>query len=148
MKKQAYTMIAMMVLVGSLAMMAQAQTGGGAQLIANIPFEFSAGNKKLPAGKYVISVINPSSDQRVLQIRSIDGHNRTVLLMQPVEGKVQEEAKLVFNLYGDHYFFAQAWTPANGSGMQAPGSRAERNVSRELAAIKRQTKAIALTARQ
>ena len=147
MKKHAYTMIAMIVLAGSLAVVAQAQTIG-MKLIADIPFEFSAGNKKLPAGKYVLRVINPSSDQKVLQIRSIDGHNGTVLLMQSVEGKVQEQAKLVFNFYGDHYFFAQAWTPANSTGMQAPETRAERNVIREFAGTKPQTKAIALTVRQ
>ena len=148
MKKQAYTMIAMIVLVGSLAVAAQAQTGGGTQFIANIPFEFSVGNQKLPAGKYIVSVFNPVLDQKVLEIKSIDRRNRTMLQMRSVEGKVQGAAKLVFNRYGDHYFFTQAWTRTNSTGMQAQESRAERNIMRELAGQKSQTKAIALTARE
>ena len=52
MKKQAYTMIAMIVLVGSMAVAAQAQTSGRTRMIANIPFEFSVGNQTLPAGEY------------------------------------------------------------------------------------------------
>jgi hypothetical protein len=147
MKKQVYTMIAMIFLVGSLAVAAQAQTIG-AKLIADIPFEFSAGNQKLPAGKYVVSVINPSSDQTVLRIRSIDGHNGTVLLMHPVEGNVQDDARLLFRRYGDRYFLAQVWSSANSIGMEAPAFRAERNLARERPGIKPQTKSVAVTARQ
>jgi len=147
MKKQAYTMFAMIVLVGSLALTAQAQTSG-TKLIADIPFEFSAGNQKFPAGKYVVSIINPSSDQSVLRIRSIDGHNGTVLLMHPVEGKVKDDARLLFSRYGDRYFLAQVWSSANSMGMEAPAFRAERNLARERPGIKPQTKSVALTARQ
>jgi hypothetical protein len=58
MKKQAYTMIAMIVLVGALAVAAQAQTNGRIALIANIPFQFSIGSKSLPAGEYTVQSIS------------------------------------------------------------------------------------------
>jgi len=147
MKKQAFTMFAMLVLVGSLAVTAQAQTIG-MKLIADIPFEFSAGNQKLPPGKYEVTVINPSSDQSVLRIRSIDSHNGTVLMLHPVEGKVQDDARLLFTRYGDRYFLAQVWPSASRMGIEAPAFRAERNLARERPGIKPETKSVAVAARQ
>jgi hypothetical protein len=147
MKKQAFTMFAMLVLFGSLAVTAQAQTNG-TKLIADIPFEFSAGDQKLPAGKYVVTFINPSSDQLVLRIRSIDGHNGTVLLMHPVEGKVKDHAGLLFSRYGDLYFLAQVWPSASSMGMEVPAFRAERKLAREQPGIKRETRSVAVSARK
>ena len=143
MKKQAYEMIAMIALVGALAVATQAQAGGRTPLIATIPFDFNVGNQKLPAGEYMVRVIG--SDENILQISNIDGRKRVVLLTRPVPGKIQDNAKLVFNRYGDTYFFVQAWTPGLSTGMQALKSRAERNLVRELAGVKPETKVIALT---
>ena len=66
MKRQAYIVMAMFVLVGSMAVAAQAQSSGHTQLIANIPFAFSVGNKTLPAGEYTVVQVNPASDHAVL----------------------------------------------------------------------------------
>jgi len=143
MRKQAYEMIATIVLVGALAVAAHAQFGGRSLLIANIPFEFNVGNQKLPAGEYMVRVIG--SDDSILQISNIDGRKSVVLLTRSVQGKMQDNGKLVFNRYGDTYFFVQAWTPGLSTGMEAPKSRAERNLVRELAGVKHQTTVIALT---
>jgi hypothetical protein len=65
-----------------------------------------------------------------------------------VIGKTQEDAKLVFNRYGDHYFFAQAWLPADNIGMQASKSRNEKQIARELAGTKLPRESVAITARR
>jgi hypothetical protein len=143
MKKQAYTVFAMIVLVGSMAVAAQAQTSGRTQLIANIPFEFNVGNKTMPAGEYTASQVNPASDHAVLQLRSRNGSSAMVQ-MGSVIGKAQEGAKLIFNRYGNQYFFAQAWVDGDNTGLQAPKSRAERATKREMAGIKPKTEAVAL----
>jgi len=147
MKKQAYTMIALIVLVGSMAVAAQAQTSSRT-LIANIPFQFSVGDKTLPAGEYRVRQLNPDSDLAVVQIRSEDGENSAVVHMMTVTGKAQESAKLIFNRYGNHYFFAQAWVDGESSGLQAPKARAERATKRELAGIKMATESVALGSRR
>ena len=147
MKKQAYTMIAMIVLVGSMAMAAKAQTGR-IQLIANIPFEFSIGNKSLPAGEYTVRSISDDSRNVVLRIQSLDGKNSAILLAGTVEGKAQERAKLVFHRYANQYFFAQAWVDAQKTGLEAPKSRAERAAEHELTAIKMATESVTVTARR
>ena len=80
MKRQAYTMIAMIVLVGSMAVAAKAQMSGRVQLIANIPFEFNINDKTLPAGEYRVQPVNGNTSQ-VLRIQSNDGKESTIVLM-------------------------------------------------------------------
>jgi len=84
MKKQAYTMIAMIVLVGALALVAQAQSIS-TPFIANIPFEFNVGDQKLPAGKYMVRVRD--SGAGLLQISTIDGRKRALVLLRPSLGR-------------------------------------------------------------
>ena len=144
MKKQAYILIAMVVLVGSMSVTAQAQTSGRTQLIANIPFDFSVGNKTLTAGEYTVSLVNPASAHAALQLRSKDGSSDVMVQMGSVIGKAQENAKLIFNRYGNHYFFAQAWVDGDNTGLQAPKSRAERAAEAEFAGIKAKAEAVAL----
>ena len=145
MRNQAYTMIAMFVLVASMAVAAQAQTSGRTQLTANIPFNFSVGNQSLPAGEYSIAQINPSSSNVVLQLRSREG-NSAMVQMTSVIGKAQENAKLIFHRYGNKYFFAQAWVDGESNALQAPKPSAERSAEREMAAIKAASETVLLTA--
>jgi hypothetical protein len=144
MKKQVYTMIAMIVLVGSMAVAAQAQNSGHTRLIANIPFQFNVGNKTLPAGEYTVTQVNPASDNAVLRLRSKDGRASAMMQMASVIGKSQENAKLIFNRLGNQYFFAQAWVDGDNMGLQAPKSGTERAAERELAGIKAKTETVAL----
>lgn len=147
MKKQIYTMIAMIVLVGSMAVAARAQTSGRTQLIANIPFQFNVGNKTMPAGEYTVTQVNPASDHAVLQLRSKYGRAGATVQMTSVIGKTQESAKLIFRRYDNHYFFAQAWVDGDNTGFEAMKSRAERAAKREIAGLEATTEAVALRKR-
>jgi len=146
MKKQAYTMIALLVLVGSMAVAAQAQTVGRTQLIANIPFQFNVGTKTLPAGEYSVRQVNPDSGGALL-LSSKDGNASAMIQVGSVIGKAQESAKLTFHRYGNKYFFAQAWIDGDNTGMQAPKSKAERAAESELAGLQSKTETVALRAR-
>ena len=146
MKKQAYTVISTMVLIGAMAVAAQAQNNGHRQLRANIPFQFNVGNKTMPAGEYLVRSV--SDDSSVLNLQSRDGKAGAMLLMRTVEGKVQPSAKLTFNRYGNQYFFAQAWLDGEGDGLQAPKSRAERATQREFTALRAAIETVAATARR
>jgi hypothetical protein len=92
------------VFAGVLAINAQAQT----KVIATIPFAFNVGKTTLPAGRYTITVLNPSSDRKILQIRSMNGRSSVVVLTTGITGHASDNAKLVFEHYGDRYVFAQA----------------------------------------
>jgi len=147
MKRHAYRLIALLVLTGGLAAAAEAQTAGHIQLRATIPFEFNVGQKTMPAGEYTITQINPSSDRTVLQLRSNDGRNATVVQMNNVMGKAGDGARLVFNRYGSQNYFSQAWTSADGNGWQAPKSNAESRARQELTRIKPESVTVALSVR-
>ena len=146
MKRHVYTIVALMVLVGSVAVAAQAQTGSRTQLVANIPFQFNVGDKAMPAGAYTVSQVNPSSDHAVLQLRSKDGKS-VMIQMTNVIGKANESARLVFNRYGSDSYFAEAWIPSDGNGLQAPRSKSERAARQELAGVKPVTETVALKVR-
>ena len=148
MKKQAYTMIAMMILAGFVTMSSAKAQSSSLQLIANIPFEFTVGSKTLPAGDYTVRQINSYSDRAILQLRSKDGSAGALVQVRSVPGKRQESARLVFHRYGDRYFFAQAWTIGDSEVLEASRSRDERSMVESLAGIAPAKESISLASRK
>jgi hypothetical protein len=108
---------AIIILATAFAAGAQAQTTQ--RVIADIPFAFTANNKTLPAGKYTITVLNPSSDRKALQIRSMNGRFSATVLTNGVLGKISDNSKLVFERYDDRYFFAQAQLAGDSTRLAA-----------------------------
>jgi hypothetical protein len=145
MKRQVSIMIALVASLGFLGASAAAQTSNGLQLIANIPFEFTVGNKILPAGEYSVSCVNPASDLKVLALRSREGRTIAMVRTTSVIGKVREDARLVFNRYGNEYFFSQAWLPADPNGMQAPKAKTEKAIAKRLAGMKPEIEVVSLS---
>ena len=144
MKKQAYTLIALLALVGGMAVAAQAQMGNHTEMVATIPFKFNVGNQAMPAGEYLVSQVNPASSLTVLQLRSRDGKAAAMIQMNTIVATSRTmRAVLNFNRYGNQYFFAQAWVPGS-NGLAALKGRAERAAQKELAGIKTQTDSVAL----
>ena len=111
------------------------------------PFQFNVGDRTLPAGEYSVAQVNPSSDRAVLQLRSKDGGSSATIQMNNVIGKAPKRAKLVFNRYGNQYYFAAAWIDGDTSGLQAQKSRAERATEREHAALKASRELVEVAAR-
>ncbi len=142
MKKQAYTMIAMIVLFGCLAVSARAQCGD-MRLTANIPFQFSISHATLPAGEYKFTCL-PNAG--LVLIRSTNGEAHALMQMVQVSGKSQDGGRLVFHRYGSRYFFVQAWAGRN-TGLELPTTRAERTFQRELSALKPKAETVALKVR-
>ena len=144
MKKQAYTIIAMMVLFGCIAGSAKAQCND-MPAVAKIPFPFSTGRTTLPAGEYRITCLDPN--QKLVLIQSNDRKVRSIILMISLNTGGRESEKLVFHRYGNRYFFVQAWD-GGSNGLELPTTRAERTVANEVAGIKPKTETIALTVRK
>lgn len=125
-----------------------AQTSGAPQMTADIPFAFHVGERSFPAGKYTVRCTNPSSDRKVLQLGSKDGNSTVLIPTNGVIGQTNEDARLVFNRYGERYYFAQAWLAADNTGMQALKSRSERATANELASIRRATEMVAFSGKR
>ena len=141
MKKSAYTITAVLVLV-VVAGLSNANAQTATQMSADIPFAFHVGDQSFEAGEYTVRCANPSSDRKVLQLRSKDG--ATIMIQtNSLTGNRDGEAKLVFNRYGDRYYFSEAWM-ADTIGMKVSKSRGERAVIKELASINRAVALVSL----
>jgi hypothetical protein len=97
-------------------------------LEANIPFQFHAGDAKLPAGKYVIHVLD-NSDLSVMEISSADGSASALFEVRQTEANsAPAKTELIFNKYGKKYFLAQVFDEGNPGGSRVDKSRYEEKV--------------------
>ena len=133
MKRHLSSATAILMFVAVWATTAQSQAASPRLMRAHIPFAFNAGSKELPAGDYSITVLNPSSDQKVLQIRSTDGRVSAIVSTVGMKSKSPERSKVVFHRYGDTYFFAQAQVSGESTALAAFKSKAERTEARMIA---------------
>ena len=124
--------IAIMILCTAFVISGNAQTSSSQTIRARIPFAFTVGEKTLPAGVYTVSVLNPSSDRKALQIRSETGRVSAIIQTVGVKGDLADEAKLVFRRYGESYFFAQAQMGGETTSLAATKTRAERATQRAM----------------
>jgi peptidyl-tRNA hydrolase len=115
------------------AVSAQAQASGGPIAKLRIPFAFNVGRTSLPAGDYTVTVVNPASDRKVLQVRSTDGRVSALVQTSSATTHAADNAMLVFHRYGDKYFFSQARMAGESTILTAVKSSAERVEARTLA---------------
>src|SRR6266478_5983132 len=95
---------------------AQAQIVG--DLEVNVPFQFHAGNTKLPAGQYRIHVLD-NSDLTVMEISSVDGSTSALFEVQQAEANsTPAKSELIFNKYGNRYFLRSCLTKATQAGVR------------------------------
>jgi hypothetical protein len=106
-------------------------TPGGAftlRMRAEIPFDFSVGNKKLPKGEYTIETVNDAGG--VLLIRHVKkgkAVNFTVVRGKELE---KPKMKLVFHRYGEQYFLARIWDDSTNTILKLDKSKAEKRAAK------------------
>jgi len=97
-------------------------------LEVNIPFQFHAGNAKLPAGKYIIHMLD-NSDLTVMEISSADGSLSALFEVQDAEANsTPAKTELIFNKYGNRYFLAKVFDEGNPSGSEVHKSTYEKKI--------------------
>jgi hypothetical protein len=77
--------------------------------IAKIPFGFHANGVTLPAGEYTVV---KSSFSGVLVLRNTET-SKTILVNSPVRQDGDDDARLTFHRYGNHYFLSEVWMPGS-----------------------------------
>jgi hypothetical protein len=108
---------------------AQAQLVG--DLVVNVPFQFYAGDAKLPAGDYRIHVLDDSNPTE-MEITSADGSTSTLFQVRDTDvNATPGKDELVFNKYGNRYFLAKLFQEGSDRGSQVIESNYERTVSQE-----------------
>jgi hypothetical protein len=99
-------------------------------LDVDIPFQFHAGNTKLPAGKYRIHMLD-DTDLTVMEITSADGSTSALFQVQESDANsAPAKSELIFNKYGNRYFLAKLFDEGNPSGSRVVESRYEKQNSK------------------
>lgn len=108
---------------------AEAQIVGDIEV--NVPFQFQAGNAKLPAGEYRIHMLD-DSNLTVMQISSADGSTSTVFQVEDTEPtSAATKSEVIFNRYGDQYFLAKLFEEGSAIGSEVIESRTEKTISEQ-----------------
>ena len=114
--------------IGVLALLAA--TSANAQTIARfqVPVQFLAGDKMLPAGEYRVIV---KSVFRIVEVRLSDDSG-LFLLASPDQQAVTAPAKgkLVLQSYGNVHALREVWVRGDAQGFALPTSKAERELAR------------------
>jgi len=98
------------------------------KLAVSIPFQFHAGNAKLPPGNYIIHMLD-DSDLKVMEITSADGSTSALFEVQNAEANsTPGKSELIFNKYGNRYFLAKVFDEGNPSGSAVAKSSYEKRV--------------------
>jgi hypothetical protein len=101
---------------------------------ATIPFEFNVGERKLPAGEYTFSRLSGFADNKLMSVSNVEAHaNVFQLILDAHVLTPKNRTTLVFHKYFDQYFLEQIWLDGEREGTQAPESRSERAIERQLA---------------
>jgi|SRR5579872_3979213 len=107
MKKLFLTIALSLTCALGLSLSARAQDDS--RVVVNVPFDFVAGGKALPAGTYTFGRVSVSS-QRDLVIHSYD--NGAFLLPTAFDDAPVDQAKVEFAHVGDKYFLSTVETLA------------------------------------
>jgi hypothetical protein len=124
----ALTALVIAVMVSSSVVFAQER-----QTLVNIPFNFTVGDKALPAGKYLIRRNRKDSDT-VWVIQHKDSGEAALFLTRSVQAaETQGDAKFVFRKYDDLYFLSEFWTVGTNTGREIQVTDRERALAKALA---------------
>ena len=96
-----------------------------------VPFEFSVGEKVLPAGEYVVS-----GETQLIRIQSKDRKQHVAVL--PVGTRIgprsASEVRLKFRRYGDQYQLSQVWLD-DGIGRELKRQRTNSDIAQNYSTI-------------
>jgi len=99
---------------------------------ANVPFDFTVGNKLLPAGTYTIK---EQSDHVIL----ITNHDKPIAALSLVNGDSNTSpngGKLKFHRYGNQYFLSEILCEQADMNLQVPTSKTERTTALQEARVR------------
>jgi hypothetical protein len=110
------------------AAIVNAQIVGG-ELEAKIPFEFTAGSTRLPAGTYLI---RPTGEYGapILELTTVDSKVGVLLETIPAQAKPDQTSELIFDKMGDRYFLREIWAQGTAEGYTLEKPRAERQLEK------------------
>jgi len=128
-KKQILSILATLALIIPMSIIGFAGLSG--TVSANIPFDFTVGNKDFKAGRYSVSRLFAGGTADTLIIRSEDNREVANFNVNRVTDKGESQARMVFRRYGNQYFLAQIFDGQSGEGSGLLKSKTEREVAKK-----------------
>jgi hypothetical protein len=111
------------------ALTSNAQIQSDATIRANISHSFVVNNTTLPAGTYVITVPDTTSDLNVLEIRSTNNKTAVLFDTEPVNAtRIMQQSELVFDKIGDTYFLSRVFMSGDEGGNQVLKSKRQKRL--------------------
>ncbi len=103
------------------------------QMVINIPFNFTVGDKAMNAGTYEVRPNRKDSDLAWV-IQNKETGKAAIILTRPVHANdTQENAKLVFRRYDDLYILSEFWGAGTNTGREIQVTDRERALTKALA---------------
>ena len=98
---------------------------------ANIPFDFTVGNKLLPSGTYRVIVESPHTIE-ILNSK----HRPEVLSVAFAADEKSKNNVLIFDRYGNQYFLSKILCSSADIGLQLPISKLEKKAQLQEASLR------------
>ena len=122
------SMIGILMVVGLVSLLMAPPASGQAIAKFNVPFQFVAGDRVLPAGEYRVTV---DSGLRRVEIRQAGADDGAFLMAIPALTKDAANAsKLVFTEYGSVKLLQWVRIGGRAEGLELPASKAQREVAK------------------
>jgi hypothetical protein len=99
---------------------------------ANVPFDFTVGNKLLPAGTYTIK----EQSDHVIVIRNYDKPITALSLVNGASNRSATGGKLTFHRYGSQYFLNEILCGQANMNLKVPTSETEQRTALQEARLK------------
>ena len=92
---------------------------------ANVPFDFTVGDKLLPAGTYIIK----AQSDHVIVIKNHDKPIAALSLVNGADNRSPNGGKLKFHRYGSQYFLSEILCEQANMNLQVPTSKTEKRTA-------------------
>lgn len=122
------SMIGILMVVGLVSLLMAPPASGQTIAKFNVPFEFVAGDRVLPAGEYRVNV---DSGLRRVEIRQAGADDGALLMAIPALTKDAANAStLVFIAYGSVKLLQWVRIGGRAEGLELPASKAQREMAK------------------
>lgn len=140
MKQAKWAVAAMLVVFSSLAV---GQRIGNSTIVAEVPFQFVAANRVVPAGECKVQA--ETMDGKTLIIRNVEAKKSLFASISETESKQPaSNYTLVFARYGNQYFLTGIKLAGSNIGYRLPESRLEHELRAQNVSVTEETVLAAL----
>jgi len=132
--KQSYKILAAVSLISITLVASVSAQDPTRTKVVRIDFDFYAGKKLMPAGNYVVKLMENGNTQKLILVQQQDGNSQAIIASVPNQNKADyQPGVILFNKYGTQYFLAGVQLGDSNVFHTAIKTRAEREILKQAA---------------